>query len=110
MNYIVIDPKDYPLLQEENWFIVDPNNIECKFEIPEGSFCCCTKEFRGFSEGTLYLISQHSMGWITVVSPREVVKMPEYLYARHFDAETYVKNKNTTEYCSFPSNTILIED
>jgi len=108
MKYVVVDPKDYPLKPNESWFVVSPNNAECKFDIPEGSLGCCTKDFMFFREGTLYIVASKSNGWITVAASDGVVKMPEYIYARHFDAETYVSNRNILPNPSRQG--ILVED
>jgi hypothetical protein len=113
MNYIVVDPAEYLLNKGESWYVVSPNNAECDFTIPEGAFCCCTKNIKEFYEGTLYYVTDQDKGWVTVVSVSQIVKMPEYLFARHFDAESFVHNRNTSkEYyiSTYPTNQIIIED
>ena len=94
MKHYVITMDEHPIRPGEEYFIVHPNNAECVLSFPEGTQTMCTKDLRLFEEGTLYVVTGHTFGWVTVACSKEVVKMPEYVYARHFDAETFVVNRN----------------
>jgi hypothetical protein len=106
MKSIVIEPSHFPLEDNETWFVVNPNNAECTFHVPDNSQCVCIKDFLCFVTGTLYTVVSHENGWLTVSSMETIIKMPEYLYARHFDAETYVKNRNSYQ----KPNQLLFQD
>ena len=107
MRYSVINMDHYPLLEGESWHVVEPNNGECTFSISEGSMTICHSDFREFRSGTLYVVTSQGSGWVTVACHDEVLKMPEYVFARYFDAETYVKNKNISQQ---PQQLLLFED
>ena len=93
MKFIKIDPLDYPIQKDESWWIVHPNKGKSEFYVPKGAITVCIKEFLDFSEGTAYRIvsSDYNNGYLVVESKESMVEMPQYLFARHFDAECFVR-------------------
>lgn len=96
MDYIKINQELFPREKGEGWWIVHPNQSGVEFRAPVGSHTMCISEFLGFAEGILYPIVDNNTtsGWITVKNKQQTVEMPYYLFARHFDAESFVRNAN----------------
>ena len=95
MDIRKIDPMDYPLSIGESWWVIHPNSGEAELSIPVGAPAVCTKDFLDiFKKNAPYRIAHvdDSQGWISIESPvGEVVEMPRYIFARHFDAVAYIR-------------------
>lgn len=97
MKFYKIDPREFPIEQGESWFVVHPNNAYAEFRLPNGAISLCLESFMDvFQAGTVYRLTSHDSnnGWITVESTdtETLFCMPEYLFSRHFDAESFVRN------------------
>lgn len=92
MSRIKISTQEFPPRKGESWWIVHPNNGNVVFYAPIGAQTVCTNNFMSFNKGLAYNISDNDSvnGYITVQSQNEIVEMPYYLFARHFDAEAFV--------------------
>jgi hypothetical protein len=84
----------YPRKTGESWWIVDVNNKFLEFKAPVNAFALCVNNVEEFQKGTLYKIvaNEEDHGYISLSVFNNVYKMPYYLFARHFDAEAFVKN------------------
>jgi len=96
MTLVVLKPEDYPMLVgQENWFLIHPNNIDCEFCVPVGAAAVCKQPLLGiFHKNLPYPLVNYDKdhAWITVqLSPEVFYKMPLYVFARHFDAEAFVR-------------------
>jgi hypothetical protein len=93
LKYTKISQEEYPRYNNESYWIVNPNNFYCRFEVPSGAHTYCTESFLSFNQGKLYEITNNNkdFGWITIRNLEEVVEMPYYLFARYFDAECFMK-------------------
>ena len=87
---IVISPREFPLKPGESWWIVHPNTAGSSFKIPYNAITCCRQNFLEFRQGTLYNVSEGESGWVNVNSSDYSCHMPQYLFARYFDAEVFV--------------------
>lgn len=96
MKYIKMSPLEFPIESGESWWVTHPNNAAAEFYAPVGAVTACMKSLLDFRVGTVYTIvgNDSDHGWITVACTEEVVEMPYYLFARHFDAEAFVRNVN----------------
>lgn len=94
MKVVKLDPLQFPKEPNESWWPVHPNNANCEFNAPVGAITACLKSFLDFKAGVVYTIvgNDSSHGWISVACTEEVVEMPYYLFARHFDAEAFVRH------------------
>ena len=94
---VTLNPTDFPMQKGESWWIVSPNNGNAEFDAPIGSWTLWNEQVLGFSPGTMYEITDNEKdsGWITVGSKETCARMPYYVFARHFDAECFVRD---TEY------------
>ncbi len=93
MKRIKIDPIQYPKTTEESWWIVHPNNASCEFRIPSGAVTVCTKDLLEiFKKNMAYNVisADNHNGWVVVEGGGDLYEMPQYLFARHFDAESFV--------------------
>lgn len=93
MKRIKIDPMEFPKRADESWWLVHPNNAQCEFRIPSGAITVCTQNlFDIFKENKVYSVisSDNHNGWVVVAGPEDLYEMPQYLFARHFDAEVFV--------------------
>jgi hypothetical protein len=106
MKLIKIDPMDHPLREGESWWVIPPNYKNCEFHIPQGAVAVCSagtgdRSLNGFDfqYGRAYQIVDNDPhnGWLTVCSARYMVRMPYYVFARHFDAEAFIKGSFTIE-------------
>ena len=98
MNFIKIDPKDYPLAEGESWWIIHPNIKGGQFVIPNGAYTACLGNLLDFKKGILYKVyPSGSDGWVCVASNKNMVELPQYLFARHFDAEIFIRGTPTVE-------------
>jgi len=88
-----VDPMSFPLQEGESWWVVHPNLSNCEFKVPNGAITVCTSDFLCFSANTAYTIlgNDSNNGWITLQGTNSVWEMPYYLFARHFDAEAFVR-------------------
>jgi hypothetical protein len=95
MKVTKLDPHCYPLALGESWWIVHPNNGTSEFVAPVGAIAFCTEDFLSFGCGTVYSILNNDSdnGWITLASYSHIVEMPYYVFARHFDAEAFVRGR-----------------
>ena len=106
---IVLSAEEYPMVPGvERWFYIHPNDANCKFFVPAGAAAVCTKPLLGkFMGGKPYRIVNYDEehGWISVlfIENEDVYKMPLYLFARHFDAEAFVKRENSEVRESIPA-------
>jgi len=95
MSLIVLTAEKNPMIPgQERWFYIHPNDGSCEFFIPAGAAAICVKPLLGkFKENSPYIISNydHEHGWISIALEEDVYKMPLYLFARHFDAEAFVR-------------------
>lgn len=94
-----IDPMTYPLKKGESWWIVHPNIATAEFRVPMGAITICTQNFVPFEQNMVYSIlgvDNHS-GWITLCCGDVVYDMPQYVFARYFDAEAFVVGRATPE-------------
>lgn len=100
MIYHKVNPSDFPMNREESWWIVNPNTPNCEFYAPTGAMAFCIKDFtvplereNTFVEGTLYYVRMIDVntGWIAIGTTEEIIEMPFYVFARHFDAEVFVR-------------------
>lgn len=99
MNYIKINPLDYPLEKGESWWICHPNESNSEFKVPRGAVTLCLDNILGFAAGKTYKVSDndHTNGWLTVIGKELTVRMPYYLFARCFDAECFVRGTFSIE-------------
>jgi hypothetical protein len=93
MKFIKINPLEFSIEPGESWWPIHPNNANCEFNAPVGAVTFCMKSLLDFKAGTVYTIvgNDSNHGWITVACTEEVIEMPYYLFARHFDAEAFVR-------------------
>ena len=92
MKRVRIDPIEYPLRRGESWWVVHPNTGTSEFRIPHGGITLCTKDFLTFKQNIVYSIvgyDNHN-GWVSVVEGNILYDLPQYLFARYFDAEAFV--------------------
>ena len=95
-----IDPMEHPIKKGESWWIVHPNIKTAEFRVPNGAVTCCLKDFEEvFKEGCIYSViaADAHNGWVTVAGGKELYDMPQYIFARHFDAEAFVVGRATPE-------------
>ncbi len=92
MKRVRIDPMEYPLQKGESWWIVHPNIATAEFRVPGGAITVCLKDFRDFQQNVAYSVvaADNHNGWVTVASDSGLHDMPQYLFARYFDAEAFV--------------------
>ena len=94
-----INPEEFPPEKGESWWVVHPNNNRCEFRVPSGGMTVCIKDFENFVAGIAYTIisvDEHN-GWIAVKGSECVYDMPQYLFARYFDAEVFVVGRVSAE-------------
>lgn len=106
MKTFTIDPMEHPLKEGESWWVVHPNNKNSEFHIPQGAVAVSTMgtedktlhEF-GFQYGRAYQIVDNDPhnGWLTVCSSVAMVRMPYYIFARHFDSEAFIRGTFSIE-------------
>lgn len=94
MNKHKVDPKSIPLKEGESWWVVHPNSGNVEFFIPNNAAAVCTSSFMVFNALSAYDIIFHDRenGWVTVVGNDTLYEMPEYIFARHFDAEAFIRS------------------
>ena len=97
MKSVFIDPTEFPRLPGESWWVVHPNSAGAQFCIPVGAVTPCIKDFKEFKEGVVYSIAEGQKGWVVVTVNSTPYHMPQYLFARHFDAEAFVIGSATLE-------------
>lgn len=93
MKRMRIEPSEFPKTKEESWWIVHPNTKGVEFRIPTGGMTLCQDDLLDvFKAGTAYnvLSADNHNGWVTVEGRGDLYDMPQYLFARHFDAEIFV--------------------
>jgi len=92
MQHYRIDPIEYPIKNGESWWIVNPNNGNCLFKVPCGAITLCLDNFKGFIKNVAYRVvaSDDHNGWVTVLGNGDLYDMPQYLFSRYFDAESFV--------------------
>lgn len=98
-RYTRIDPMEFPLRSSESWWVVHPNNSRCSFRIPSGAITVCIESFLVFIQNVVYRVvgeDSHN-GWVTVENNGDLYDMPQYLFARYFDAEAFVIGNATPE-------------
>lgn len=103
-TYIRLNPVEHPLIKGESWWIVHPNSAGAEFIIPARAITACLKDFMDFKKGTLYSIrNAEEDGWVDVIavdtltesnSIEKIICMPQYIFARYFDAEVFVRGIN----------------
>jgi hypothetical protein len=97
---IRIDPREYPPESGESWWVIHPNYKNCEFRVPHGGITLCVSDFLNFKKGTLYQVDPcFGDGWIMVYTSnfKETYEMPEYLFARYFDANVFIVGRATPE-------------
>jgi len=94
-----IDSMDFPPNNGESWWIVHPNCNTANFRIPSGACTLCLNDFLDFKKNTVYSVisADNHNGWVTVVCANTIYDMPQYLFARNFDAESFVVGNITAE-------------
>ena len=99
MNYIEIDPMDFPMDKGESWWLVHPNNPNSEFRVPIGAVTLCTQNILDFAAGRMYKIidNDSNNGWVTISCQSLTAKMPYYVFARYFDAECFVRGTFSVE-------------
>ena len=99
MQHVRIDPMQYPLQSGESWWIVHPNNKECEFRVPAGACTVCLDDLLEFRKRTVYRVvsADNHNGWVTIGGTGGLYDLPQYLFARHFDAESFVVGKIAPE-------------
>lgn len=93
MQRFRIDPREHPKRPEESWWIVHPNAGGVEFRLPNGAVTVCTEDLAPvFKAATAYNVigADNHNGWVTVEGGGDLYDMPQYLFARHFDAEAFV--------------------
>jgi len=113
MNYIKIDPLDYPIKIDESWWFKNPNDAEYEFKVPVGSVSLCMENFQSFRRGIVYSITRNDSdtGWITLASVEDIVEMPYYVFKRYFDAEAFVRLRaQRKEKSIFPKKPFKYQD
>ena len=93
----IIEPTEFPIKEGESWWVVHPNLKGCNFKIPQEAVTCCLKDFQIFQRNLLYKVSKYISGWVAVSEGRDLYAMPEYVFARYFDAEIFVQGSATPE-------------
>lgn len=95
MQRVRIDPMDYPPKKGESWWIVHPNISTAEFRIPSGGITACLEDFLCFKQNVVYRVvaADNHNGWVTVIGDNIIYDMPQYLFARYFDAEAFVVGK-----------------
>lgn len=100
MKRIKIDPRAYPKDNDESWWIVHPNTAGCEFRLPAGAVTVCIKDLLldVFRQNVAYNVisTDNHNGWIVVEHNGDLYDMPQYLFARHFDAESFVVGTATS--------------
>jgi len=86
-----VEQADYPLAKGESWWIVNPNSSGGEFKVPTGAATACLVSLMDFKVGTVYRVNIETEGWVSVINNDHVVEIPQYLFARHFDAEVFIK-------------------
>ena len=92
MEHRKISPEQYPPKNGESWWIVHPNKKGVEFRVPIGAVTVCTLDIEGFFTNMAYAVvgvDNHN-GWVTLRNGDNLYDMPQYLFARHFDAEVFV--------------------
>lgn len=92
--YKEISPSDYPLKPGESWWIIHPNSSGGEFIIPKGAMTICKSDFLDFKKDILYCVSHSNKdGWVEVIvkETQQSICMPQYLFARYFDAEIFIR-------------------
>jgi hypothetical protein len=90
-----IEQSDYPLNKGESWWVVNPNSSGGEFIIPQGASTACLISLLDFKAGTVYRVGTEREGWVFVINGDHVVEMPQYVFARHFDAEIFIRGRAT---------------
>lgn len=88
-----IDQREFPQKPSESWCIVHPNRANCKLSLKIGDSPLCVANFEGFVQGSKYKVLNldESQGWVSIQLEEDVIKMPMYLFARHFNISPYIK-------------------
>lgn len=85
---------DYPLQENESWWMISPNDGKLELKIPIGAPAVCTTNLlSNFKKGFAYEVVDvnDDQGWISVMGPNAVVEMPRYIFARYFDAIPFIR-------------------
>jgi hypothetical protein len=100
MAYIIISPQDEPLKNGESWWIIHPNDGELEFKVPRDAWVICLKSWEGFVKGIVYQIVSNDSdnGYISILSSDNIYKMPYYVFARYFDANSLIRRANRNKY------------
>jgi hypothetical protein len=94
-----IEPSQYPRQAGESWWIVHPNQGGAEFRVPVGAMTVCIEDFMEvFKTNVAYNVvsADNHNGWVTVEGNGDLYEMPQYLFARHFDAEAFVVGNQLT--------------
>lgn len=99
MRHIRINPEEYPPKNGESWWVVHPNLANCEFRVPIGAVSPCLDSLGPFEKGKAYSVlgCDNHNGWVTLRCKDDLYDMPQYLFARHFDAEVFVVGHATPE-------------
>lgn len=97
-----ITQEDYPLMPGESWWIVNPNSGGSEFVLPLGASTACLLSLLDFKPGIVYSVHTDSDGWVCVTNKDHVVEMPQYLFARYFDAEVFVRGSRPRQTVTIP--------
>lgn len=91
MKRLVISPEKNPRKKGESWYVVHPNAKGCRFSIPYMAVTVCTEDLVECRKNTVYpVFAEGDLGWVMVRTTTADYVMPEYVFARHFDAEAFV--------------------
>ena len=92
MKHVKLDPMNFPMVEGEGWWIVHPNNGSTEFKLPDSAVTVCIDNLEDFKQHTMYRVGLGSNdGWINVFCKEGIYEMPQYVFARHFDAEVFVR-------------------
>ena len=87
---------EYPPENGEKWWIVDLNSAESEFRIPKDAITACIRDFKKFKKGTIYKVfDSPDEGWVTVLLGVQPFSFPQYLFARYFDAEIFIRGRKS---------------
>lgn len=92
MQHHRINPEEYPPKNGESWWVVHPNRNGCEFRVPMGAVSPCCSSIGPFEIQKAYSVisCDNHNGWVTLRCGDDLYDMPQYLFARHFDAEAFV--------------------
>ena len=91
--YTRIEQSDYPLNKGESWWIINPNSSGGEFIVPSGAATACLTNFMEFKAGIIYRVDIKEDGWVCAINGDHVIEMPQYVFAKFFDAEIFIRGR-----------------